>query len=768
MTTPAWSAPINGLPGNQRASLASAHLNQLLGAHAQTQIYTGVGVATPQHGGQNFQWHTPAGNVDIDQPFTMSGTTLGRVVLPLLPAGNGADVLVTLYPDSSGIPNTSSPIAATKVTAAYLAQVAATSGLTAAGPLATEANNSAFLTGGVTNPAWTEPASDSGGFSTFTSYTVNGNYIISLGGRTTLGSAASLPYVFSTYYCGGGVLSAPVPQPALPQGLELSAPVVCNNSTIVTIGGYTTATSSVCYTASWNPSTGVIGAWSQQTSLPTQINKAGAASWGSYVYSVGGLAGPSQTFTNAVYMNIVNNGQLGTWTAVNPLPVALSAVTCFAINGWLIVAGGDNSSFSQVNTTYYAAINADGSVGTWLSGPNLPSVGDSNLAGFTLAQAGDLLLWIGGGVTEPVQVLPVTANGPGPYWRQSDWVNPTGITEFVVGAFSNGDGTYDVVAIDPSLPQVAVSKLTPAPMVSVPLPATGLTNGGTYHVVVQAVPTTSASDYVSVGLIDSSSAGSAYSVSALQSSRHSGTWTTITSGSSVPMQLYDGSASGRLLHVWQDPDPMFKVAQSAGSLLYNSRGLLAGALEVTAHPGLPLNANPTFTSGVSPWTAVNGTVTQSSAQVHGGYAFSGLLTPTGGFTQAYALSELIPVTQTPYGAAQWLLVNGWFYTPTTWSAFDLSVFWFDQSGAFISSSDLNTSLTGATWTQESHYVTPPATTASARILAILNGSPTSAQLLYMSNVQLLLAPECVGALTSAATVNYGTAPWPPTGVTQLL
>lgn len=333
MTTPVWQAPVNGLPGNLNATNSAAAINQFLGAHAFTQVYTGVGVSTPTHGGQNFQWHTPASNQDVDQPFTMSGTTLGRVVLPLLPVGNGADVLVTLYPDTSGAPNLASPIAATKVSAAYLNQVAAADGLSNGGPVATEANNNGFLTGGVTNPAWTEPASDAGGFSVFTSYCVDGNYIISLGGRTTLGSAASLPYVFTTYYPGGGVLSQPVPQPALPQGLELTAPIVCNN-TIVTIGGYTTATSAVCYTASWSSATGVIGAWSQQASLPTQINKSGAASWGNFVYSVGGLAGPSQTTTSAVYMNSVNNGQLGSWTSVNPLPVALSAVTCFAINGW--------------------------------------------------------------------------------------------------------------------------------------------------------------------------------------------------------------------------------------------------------------------------------------------------------------------------------------------------------------------------------------------------------------------------------------------------
>ncbi|WP_042427425.1 hypothetical protein [Streptacidiphilus anmyonensis] len=767
MTTPTWSAPVNGMPGNLGASSASAHLNQFLGAHGVTPVYTGAGVATPVHGGQNFQWHTPAGNVDIDQPLTMSGTTLGRVVLPLLPAGNGADVLVTLYPDSAGSPNLSSPIAATKVSAAYLNQVAAQEGLPNGGPVATEANNNGFITGSATVVPWTEPASDSGGFSTFASFLVNGNFIISVGGRTQTGSAASLPYVFSTFYAGGGMLSQPVPQPALPQGLELAAPVVCND-TIVTIGGYATAPTAVVYTASWNSGTGVIGAWSQQTSLPTQINKGGAASYGSYVYSVGGLAGAAQTATSAVYMNSVNNGQLGNWTAVNPLPVALSALTCFAVNGWLIVAGGDTASFSAVATTYFAAIHADGTLGTWQTGPNMPAVGDSYVPGFSLCLAGDLLLWIGGGTSEPVQVLAVTANGLGPYWRQSDWVTPAGFTSFVVGAFDNGDGTYDVVAVDPSTPQVSVSKLTPAPMVSVPLPATGLTNGATYHVVVRTVPATSASDYVSIGLIDSSSAGSAYSVSALQGNRWSGTWTTITSGSSVPMQLYDGSASGRLLHLWQDPDPLFSVAQSTGSLLYNNQGLLTALLETTGNPNPPLNANPTFVTTTLPWTATGGTLTRSSAQTHGGFSFSGLLTPAGG-TQAFASTELLPVTQSPYGNSQWVMGTGWFYSPTGYSTFSLNINWFDQGQNYLSTTFNTVALTAAAWTQATTYGQVPPTAAYCSLAPTEPGTPTSSNLLYISDAFLVRTPETAGTLSSAGTVNYSpTQPWVPVGTTQLL
>jgi len=39
----------------------------------------------------------------------------------------------------------------------------------------------------------------------------------------------------------------------------------------------------------------------------------------------------------------------------------------------------------------------------------------------------------------------------------------------------------------------------------------------------------------------------------------------------------------------------------------------------------------------------------------------------------------------------------------------------------------------------------------------------------MSDVFLILSPECVGSLTSAAAIEYPSgAPWPPVGVEQLL
>ena len=77
----------------------------------------------------------------------------------------------------------------------------------------------------------------------------------------------------------------------------------------------------------------------------------------------------------------------------------------------------------------------------------------------------------------------------------------------------------------------------------------------------------------------------------------------------------------------------------------------------------------------------------------------GLLTPTGGCTQAYAASEKLPAQQTPYGAGQWYLADGWFFSPTGWASFALSVSWFNPTGTYISTtSGAVTSLAASTWT----------------------------------------------------------------------
>ena len=99
------------------------------------------------------------------------------------------------------------------------------------------------------------------------------------------------------------------------------------------------------------------------------------------------------------------------------------------------------------------------------------------------------------------------------------------------------------------------------------------------------------------------------------------------------------------------------------------------------YPG-PFNTNPTFQANVASWTPFNGTFTQSGTVAYPGQAFSGLITPTGGFTQAYVQSEQEPVT-----TGRLYTVACWVYSSAGWAAgAQVNINWFDASHNYLSTS----------------------------------------------------------------------------------
>jgi hypothetical protein len=174
-----------------------------------------------------------------------------------------------------------------------------------------------------------------------------------------------------------------------------------------------------------------------------------------------------------------------------------------------------------------------------------------------------------------------------------------------------------------------------------------------------------------------------------------------------------------------------------------------------------MNSNPTFTSSISPWTASGGTFTQSSAQTHGGFPFSGLLTPDGVSSQSAAFSELVPAT-----GGQWYTANAWYYSPVGYSPAWLAINCFDSQHNQITFTYWQPALPANTWTDVTRVAQAPAGTAYANVSVAQQGTPPSSALLYVSNC--VLAPTDPTTLASVAEVNYtaGTV-WPPTGVTQL-
>lgn len=769
MTTPVYSAPKNGTTSNLDATQSAAHVNQLLGAHAGTLLYDGTPVVISS-GGTQFQFTNQRDTEDHAQPFTMSGTTIGRVLVPLNPVGNGADVLVSLWPDNgSGLPNTvGDPIVATMLPAAYINQVAATTGLASGGPLATVQDNILYCSGSVGTFPWAGPAGDANGLPSNSAFTFNGNYCLFAGGFTNVAFAG----VSTAYYASHNTLNQPILQPSLPQGSYYGAMcVTADNNSVVYAGGNSGSTVlSAVWVGGWDQSTGKIGAWSQGNALPAGRENGGLASAITssgtvVVYYLGG-SDATPTAHNDVWFTTISNGQTQPWVATSPLPISVAVMGVAAINGWLVVAGGNTNGTVQ-STTFFSKIQPDGTLSPWISGPTLPVPAAAYSSGWDCAFTDSSIVMFtggttGGGATNAIQVLmvdPVT--GPGTQWVSSLFSTAA---VYQAGAFDQGNGVWDLVSPNIFSSVFRVTTLTPAPLISVPMPATGLTNGATYHLLVQQFSPSNAEDSVQIGFLDDYPLPQ---TALIRRPRYSNTWISEPTGFSIPIFVYDQSQStsnSLVRHVWSEP--VHGVGQSWATMIYNEENLLAGALLTTMKPNNALNVNPTFTSGISPWVAINATITQSNAQTHGGFPFSGLLTPTGGNSLAYATSEQFPMRQTEYGSAQYAYVNGYLYSPTGWSGVSLSVNWFDSSGAYLSTSSNTVSLSAATWTFVSNYFQVPATAAFAAIVPTESGTPGATNTLYLSNVQLQLSYESVGALPGAFSVTYNGSL--PTGVTQLV
>ena len=183
-------------------------------------------------------------------------------------------------------------------------------------------------------------------------------------------------------------------------------------------------------------SLGNVGVW-QSSSLPvTQMMQTATTSYGNYAYVIGGVNGGS--FTSTIYYAALNsNGSVGTWTtASNSLPVALNNESAVAYNGYLYVIGGDANS-GLLNSVYYAPINSNGSVGTWQTSTNVLPNTVAN--GAAVEENGYLYLFGGdaSGNLNSVYYAPINSNGSVGTWQTSTNVLPSATT-YASAAVFNG------------------------------------------------------------------------------------------------------------------------------------------------------------------------------------------------------------------------------------------------------------------------------------------------------------------------------------------
>lgn len=597
MTTPfadpGWQAARNGLPGDSTAVNHAAQIGQFLATHGVTPVYAGNRVfmipANPPATVTAFFFidNSLPGSAgwlpdyDVDQPFTMPAgvTAIGRAEVPVQAAGSGADLQVTLYPDNgSGAPNTASPLASAIVPAAHITQLSAAGSLASAGPVATARYNTCYLAGWVTSP-WTQPAVSLNGSGTFAAPVTSGNFTVFLGGYDATASAA-IATVAAVQYLGNGKVSGAMSLPSLPQAAWALA-CAATPDTIIAAGGQNQSGAhfSAVWTAPWNPAAGTLGAWSAQQALPQPVVAGAMATWNDYVYVAGGsTAGTSATSTASVWYAQVSNSQITAWTAGPPLPQPLSSPYMAVIGDWLIVAGGVNTSGTNLSQTWYAAIGANGIPGPWQAGPALPLAVSTEQPGWNLAVTDSAMLIISGpsasGPVEYTQVLAVSADGPAPEWQVQNWGGSGASGDYQCAAYPAGTpGSWEVVVFH--LASYDSAPLTSVPLISVPLPASGLTPGNTYHLMFRQLGGDAVNNYLQLGEWGTFLGGLEWLYAARGSG---GPWTAYTEHG-IALSIYDQTPAGQPLHLSEDSG-----ARVVSFVWSASSGALLGALESTAFP----------------------------------------------------------------------------------------------------------------------------------------------------------------------------------------
>lgn len=776
MATPNWSAARAGLLGNAGTVNASNQVNQFLGAHGMTPVYQGKAILTPNGTGGPFS-SLPLSGTDKDQPFTMSGTTIGRVAIPMMPFGNGADLIVSLCADSAGAPATI-PIAQTRVPAGWLTATAKYTAIPGTSPvqlaatdspLATPSNN-AFTMGNVVNFEFTG-GTPSGGFGTSTAAITNNttDTIVLVGGTNAAGTAVT--NVFTITYEGTNALQNMLPQPGLPIGLFVVSGICVTTDPssgdqyVIVTGGQTGTSPSYTtianvYASQLSGTNEQMSAWTTQTALPTALQRHMSAASGNNVYVTGGLNASNQV-QNTTYWANVQNGQITAWNTGPTLPVGVYDHFTVALNGFLFVIGGYTVPGNSTPTTnvWYAPISpTDGSLGSWQTGPALPSA-NAGLNTFFTAGADGVL--IRPGVTQGIWSLTVDLSGPQQVWQEEAFPG------FDLGALmSNGPGQYYwFEGFASGGTSYNSAGFIVCPYISVPLPATGLTNGATYHIVLQQPPGAADLNNYLLNVVDFN----VFPGNPVQQIRTRGTTTWVPQSSAIPLTVYDQTDAVPVRHVYADNGARMST------LIYNTTPdrALTGVLEATQQPAPPMNLNSTFTQGFLPWSGNNGTISQSNAFTHGNLPFSAKFIPNGVSSQTYIESELMAIElQQGYNA------TCWFYSPTGYTNCEIIINWYGAagfSGGFISSATgPTTSVAANTWTQltvsaGANY--PPATAVFATLGVYERGTPPATAIFYVSAPNLF---QAVGPqLVTAAAVDYaGTWPgqdlWPPLGVTQVI
>ncbi len=139
------------------------------------------------------------------------------------------------------------------------------------------------------------------------------------------------------------------------------------------MGGFNGVPQSTVWSAPVS-SSGAAGAWVAETPLPHAVYAHAAVAFGDFIYILGGYG--AAPVTEVLYSRVNNDGTLAGWNSGPVLPgnrySHAAALIMSAAGARLCVAGGNDGTSAKAEV-WTAAVNSDGSLVPWVTGPALPA-----------------------------------------------------------------------------------------------------------------------------------------------------------------------------------------------------------------------------------------------------------------------------------------------------------------------------------------------------------------------------------------------------------
>jgi len=235
---------------------------------------------------------------------------------------------------------------------------------------------------------------------------VTASRVYLLGGEDNVGFRAE---VSTAPINSDGTLGTWAAGTALPVTLAYSQGIVTKNR-VYLLGGYAAgADSQVVYTATID-SAGVLGTWANaNNNLPALLRNSQAVVTTNRVYLLGGYEAGLGNVSKVYTAPIGANGIIGAWAnANNNLPIAIRNSQAITTKNRVYLMGGFTSAY--VKTVYTAPIDADGIIGAWSAGTDLPAV--RAVVGIAVTENRVYLIGgYNGAIMETVVTAPINANG---------------------------------------------------------------------------------------------------------------------------------------------------------------------------------------------------------------------------------------------------------------------------------------------------------------------------------------------------------------------